>query len=221
MVALLLLVASIALADSLNPSTIGPALLLAARDRPRAALAGFTFGVFAVSLAAGAVLTFGPGQFLLSLVPHPDRDTTRLIELVGGLVLVLLGAGLWLGRHKLAERSSARRPSGRSAIALGAGIMAIEIPTALPYFAAIVAITGSGLALANKIVLLLVFNVVFVSPLIAILGLRLLAGERAVRLLERLGAWLAGRAPIVLGAFLAAGGLALIGIGGIGLLTNG
>jgi hypothetical protein len=46
--ALVLLVASIALADSLNPTTIGPALLVATRDRPARALGGFTLGVFAV-----------------------------------------------------------------------------------------------------------------------------------------------------------------------------
>ncbi|MFL5866393.1 MAG: GAP family protein [Thermoleophilaceae bacterium] len=221
MLALTLLVASIAIADSLNPSTIAPALVFATGDRPGAALGGFTFGVFSVSFIGGIVLTFGPGEFLLSLVPHPDRDTRKLIELVGGVLLVLVAIGLWLGRERLAKRMPDREPSVRAAVALGAGIMAVELPTALPYFAAIAAIVGSGLSALDRVVLLLEFNVVFISPLLAVLTLRALAGERSERQLEQFGSWLTDTAPKVVAALLAVGGLGLIVFGGAGLATSG
>ena len=48
---LMLVVASIGLADSINPSTIVPALWIA--STPRAHLLSFTIGVFAVYLAGG------------------------------------------------------------------------------------------------------------------------------------------------------------------------
>ena len=218
MLALLLLVTSIALADSLNPTTIGPALVLATRSHPARSIAGFIVGVFAVSLAGGLVLTFGPGEFLLSLVPHPDHDTRSIIAVAGGGLLALVGAGLLLHGDRIAERSGKRPPRGRSAVALGAGIMAVELPTAFPYFAAVAAIVGSGLSWPSRVVLLLVFNVVFVAPLAAILGLRLMAGEGATRRLERLGSWLTRRAPHLLGGFLVAGGLVLVGLGIRGLM---
>ncbi len=63
---------SIGLADSLNPSTIGPALYLAAQPRPRVALAQFTAGVFIVYFLGGALVALGPGQLVLSLVPKPS-----------------------------------------------------------------------------------------------------------------------------------------------------
>ena len=65
MLALLALVVSIGAADSLNPSTLAPALFFARRPARRRDVAGFTLGVFAVSLAGGLALTFGPGQALL------------------------------------------------------------------------------------------------------------------------------------------------------------
>jgi cytochrome c biogenesis protein CcdA len=221
MLALLLLVASIAIADSLNPSTIGPSVLLATGPRPRVAVAGFTLGVFTVSLVGGLVLTFGPGQLLLSLVPHPDRDTRRLIELVGGIALVVLAAALWLGARLAGHRLAELQPRGRSAFLAGAGIMAVELPTALPYFAAIAAIVGSGVSMVAQAVLVLVFNVLFVAPLLAILGFLTVAGDRSTRQLRRFGGWLIRRAPQLLAVLLGVGGLVLVAIGGVGLATRG
>ncbi len=42
----------------------------------------FAIGVFTVNLAAGLVLTVGPGRLLLGLVPHPQRTVRHVIELV-------------------------------------------------------------------------------------------------------------------------------------------
>jgi cytochrome c biogenesis protein CcdA len=217
--AVLLLVASIALVDSLNPTTVGPALVLATGKHPARALAGFTLGVFAVSFAGGLLLTFGPGEFLLSLVPHPGHDARSIVELGGGALLVAIGAGLIFHGARIAERSRARRPGGRSALVLGAGIMALELPTALPYFAAIAAIVGSGLAWPQRLLLVLAFNLVFIAPLVAILALRLMAGAGATRVLDRIGKWLTRRAPLLLGGFLVVCGLVLIVLGVVGLTT--
>ena len=51
MKALVLLVLGIALVDGLNPSTIGPALVLAVRQRGVVLVSMFTVGVFVPSLA--------------------------------------------------------------------------------------------------------------------------------------------------------------------------
>jgi cytochrome c biogenesis protein CcdA len=102
----------------------------------------------------------------------------------------------------------------RSAVTLGAGIMAVELPTALPYFAAIAAIVASHLHLAIQIALLVLYNVAFVAPLLALLAARQLAGERAVARLDGIGRWLRER-----GAMLLAGLFALCGVvvGAVGI----
>ena len=84
-----LLVVSIAAVDSLNPSTLLPALLYALGRNGRRDVAAFTAGVFAVSTAGGLVLVFGPGRALLALrlaaAPAraaPARGRGRVVFLV-------------------------------------------------------------------------------------------------------------------------------------------
>jgi cytochrome c biogenesis protein CcdA len=220
MLALLLVVVSIALADSLNPSTIAPALLLATGPNSRARIAAFTAGVFSVSLLGGLVLVLGPGQLLLNA--GPSRHTKHLLEAGGGAVLLALGVALWLGRDPVARRFAAAEARGRdggtaSVFLLGAGIMAVELPTAFPYFAAIAAIVGSDSSLGGEIVLVVVFNVVFVLPLLAILAIRALAGERAEAELEAMRAWLRRRGAALLAGLLTALGAAGLAFGIAGL----
>jgi cytochrome c biogenesis protein CcdA len=178
------LVVSIGLADSLNPSTIAPALYLAAGERPRERVVQFTTAVFAVYLVGGVLIALGPGQLLLSLVPHPDAEDRHVIEVIVGAAMLLGAALLWANRERLANREAPRfDPSGKSSWLLGATITAVELPTAFPYFAVIAAIVGSGLGPARQVVLLLLFNVCFVLPLLGIAATLTFAGSRAVSLL--------------------------------------
>ena len=57
-----ILVITIGLADSLNPTTIAPALYLAAGRDARKQAMQFTAAVFAVYLLGGLIIAVGPGQ---------------------------------------------------------------------------------------------------------------------------------------------------------------
>ena len=57
MLRLIGLVVSIALADALNPATVGPGLYLASGEHPRRAVLEFTGAVAAVNFAGGVLLT--------------------------------------------------------------------------------------------------------------------------------------------------------------------
>ena len=87
-----LLVVSIALADSLNPSTMAPALYLTTVRRPRRRVAEFAAGVFVVNMVGGALLVLGPGQLILSAVPRTSHQAKHVIELVIGLALLVFAA---------------------------------------------------------------------------------------------------------------------------------
>src|SRR5438876_10059955 len=101
MLALLGVVVSAGLADSINPSTVGPTLYLASgRDAGRSLL-GFIAGVFAVSAAGGVVLVLGPGHALLAHRPSPL--TEHLVEVYAGIRLVALAAGPWPARTRVAR----------------------------------------------------------------------------------------------------------------------
>ena len=221
MLALAFVVLSIGLADSVNPSTIGPALYLATRKDAVRSLGGFTAGVFLVYLLGGIAVTLGPGQAILAVVPRPGPDATHRIELFLGAGALLLAIALWLGRERIGRRVVRRdRRIAGSPLLLGAGIMAIELPTAFPYFAAIAAIIGSGKSVATQIVLLILFNVAFVVPLLAISALRSIVGRRADRALETLRGQLHRHAALIVPALVLVISAVLVVVGTVGLTTR-
>jgi cytochrome c biogenesis protein CcdA len=217
MVHVVIVVAAIAFVDSLNPSTIGPALVLAATDPSGARVRLFTLGVFAVFFVGGALLVLGPGQLLLAEVPRPGQDTKHIVELIGGAVLVITAIVLWLKRRRLAERPLPRGESGRGSFALGVTISAVELPTAFPYFAAIAAIVDSDAGVVRQAIYLLVFNVVFILPLIGIVVALAVAGERAEPTVERVRAWFERHWPALAAGIVGGAGVLLLAFGGAGL----
>jgi cytochrome c biogenesis protein CcdA len=212
---------SVGLADSLNPSTVGPALYLATAERAVQRVLLFTLGVFAVDFVAGIALTVGPGRLLLALLPHPHGTVRHVIELLAGVILLAAAVALWTGRRRLARSELPMRTGGGgSALIAGAAVAAIELPTAVPYFAVIGGIVASDANVTQSIGLLALYCGAFVAPLLAILVVLLVAGERAEPWLQRGGAWIQRRWPVVLACLLLLAGSALTILGGVGLLNE-
>lgn len=217
MLRLIGIVISIGLADSINPSTVAPALYMAAQPGPRKPLAQFTAGVFIVYFVGGTLIALGPGELVLALVPKPDLVARHLLEVLAGVVLLAVAALLWVHRHRLGEKQLPTFSSqGRASWLLGATIMAFELPTAFPYFGALAAIEGSSFDLPTRIVLILLFNVCFVAPQLAMLALLSFAGPRAEIELVRVSAFLQRRWPVLLAVVAVIGGLVTIGLGATG-----
>lgn len=215
------LAVSIGLADSLNPSTIGPALYLSTGQRARGRVMEFTIGVFIVYFLGGVVLTIGPGQLLRSLVPHPSRDVRHIIELVVGVAMLAVSALIWRNRQRLARRDPPDfDPQGRSSWYLGAAITAVELPTAFPYFAVIAAIVAADLGPIRQLVLLLLFNICFVLPLLGIIATLAFAGESAEHVLARCRQFLQRKWPVVLSGLLLVAGVFVVLLGATGLAST-
>ena len=224
MVRLLGLMISIGLADSVNPTTIAPALYLAAsRTHPRRQVAEFTIAVFVVYLAGGALIAIGPGQIIRNVADFDVQQTVRhAAEIVAGVVLIIASAMLWQRRARLAERGLPQRDPTRSSSALlGVTITAVELPTAFPYFAAIAAILGAGVGPVQQLVLLVVFNFCFVLPLIGIVAVQTFAGEDARRILARWRGFLESRWPQLLAGLIFVVGILALVVGISGLAAQG
>ena len=219
MLRLIGIVISIGLADSVNPTTIGPALYMATGERARGRVAEFTLAVFAVYFLGGAAIVLGAGALVRSALPHPRHHITNIIEIGAGIAMIIAAAVLWRYRHRLADREPPDfDPHGRSSWVLGASITAVELPTAFPYFAAIAAIVGADLDALGDLLLLLLFNVCFVLPLIGIVATLTFAPESSDRLLSAGRRFLQSRWPEVLAglAFLAGVFVVALGVSGIG-----
>ncbi len=223
MIRLIGLVISIGIADSANPTTIAPALYLATGPNARTRVFEFTLAVFVVYLLGGLIIALGPGQLLLSLVPHPGRHLSYVLELVAGVAMLAAAAFLWGHREQLGRREPKQsKPPTKSSALLGATITAVELPTAFPYFAAIAAIVGSGFDVARQVMLLVLFNVCFVAPLLAILATLTFAGPDAQRMLLAGRAKLEAHWPAVLAilALLAGVFVTLLGVTGLASLRH-
>jgi cytochrome c biogenesis protein CcdA len=215
------LVISIGLADSLNPTTVAPALYLASVDHARKRVAEFTAGVFVVYFLGGCFIALGPGQLLLALVPHPSHTVAYVLEIVAGVALMVGAAWLIVNRHSLSQKQLPTAGAGsRSSFLLGAGITAIELPTAFPYFAAIAAIIGSGLGIVSQLILLLVFNICFVMPQLVILATLTIMGDRAPAAMARVRRYAERRWPLVLGLAALLAGTFVITLGITGLTAR-
>ena len=221
MMRLLGVVAAIALVDSLNPSTIAPAIYLASGERARRSVLEFAAAVLLTHAAGGVFLLLGPGPLLMSLVRELSGTLQDLGELALGLVVVVAGGLTWRHRVRLSRREMPDpNPKGRSNLMLGATIALVELPTAFPYFAAIAAILGSRVAVPGQIAALLLYNICFVLPLVAILATLITTGDRAQQILERRRDQLRTRWPAVLAGLLLAGGALVIAAASAGLASG-
>jgi cytochrome c biogenesis protein CcdA len=213
----MLVVASVAVADSVNPSTVVPALWMASSSK--AHVGSFAAGVFVTYLAGGLVLVLGPGPALISTFHHMKGTVEHAVEAGVGVLVLALAVGLWRSRHSEAATRLPRPGSARStAFAIGAGIMAVELPTAFIYFGAISAVLASHRAVAADVALLVLYNAVFVAPLLAILAIRRLAGKRTERWLASSWERLVGFAQLLVTGLTGSAGAALLTIGVIGLV---
>ncbi len=213
------IVISIGLADSLNPTTIGPALYLATGERARGRVAEFTLAVFLVYFLGGAAILVGAGALIRPLIPHPRHHITDAIEVGVGVAMLVVAGVLWRHRHRLAHRDPPDfDPYGKSSWVLGASITAIELPTAFPYFAVIAAIVGADVDALGGLVLLLLFNLCFVLPLLGILATLTFAPRRSDRLLSIGRDFLQRHWPTVLAGVALVAGLfvILLGVTGYG-----
>lgn len=218
MLRLIGIVISIGLADSLNPTTIAPALYFATGERARNRVAEFTAAVFAVYFIGGAAILVGAGSIIQPLLPHPRHHITDIVEIAVGVAMLAVSGMLWRHRHRLAERNPPDfDPHGRSGWVLGASITAVEFPTAFPYFAALAAILGSDVDFVGGLVLLLLFNLCFILPLLGIVGTLTFAPHRSDRLIATGRDFLQRHWPAVLATVALIAGLFVVALGVTGL----
>ena len=220
MTGLAALVVSVALVDSLNPGTIVPALYLATGPRAVRAVLGFALGYFIVNVLGGiAVLVLG--HEIARRVPHPSQAHLHVGEIVVGLVAIAASGVMWQRRHMIEAgvANAETRVRGVAPVA-GATMATVELPTALPYFAVIAALVRSDQNAAALVGLIVLFNLVFLAPVVAIALLRALAGPRAIDLLTRVRRLVLRYAGVAAALVVLALGIALVALGAAGIRSG-
>ncbi len=209
-------VIALAVLDSINPSAIVVTLYLLSISKSRVLVQVVVYlgAIFLTYFALGVMMLLGIDALLPSL-SEVLRGRIGLVaqSLVGLAMLVYsLTASTDHAPTRVVPRPSA---STYAALAvLGISVTAMELPTAIPYFAAIALITEAALPIEAWAPLLGLYNLIFVLPPIALLVghlvLRKQLAERYAALRQRLQGGARETALWVAG--LVGGGLFVTGI---------
>ena len=157
--------------DSINPSAIVVTLWLlsVAREQAPVQVVAYVGAIFITYLLLGVMVVAGIGVVLPSFGDVLRRPPGLIVQSLVGLALLVYGL---TASEKPPSSQVVSRPSTRTYAALvllGIGVTAMELPTAIPYFAAIALIVEAELPIRVWLPLLGLYNVIFVLPPIALL----------------------------------------------------
>ena len=203
----LVAICAIALIDSINPATIAQAAVFAGTKRPVQAVMGFWCGAMLTYLATGLLVLAGLDRIVSGIVNHPPQWVLVSLMVIG-IGAVATGLILWKRRDAKAVGGLLIAGSGRTAFTVGVLATVTDLPTAVPYFAAIGLITGAGLNQVSQLALMLTYNLIYMLPVLLVLLLRLVAGDRSRAPLEALTTFIAKWADRLLALLLVVGGVA-------------
>lgn len=204
-------VLGLAVIDSVNPSALAVALWWMARPGAAPRLLAYIAGIAVAYTALGIALMLGLGATVERYGAAFDHPLVLALQL--GLGLGMLGYGIFApkqGKHA-PEQPQPRVGGLIGMVLLGMTVTAIEMVTALPYFAAIALMTSAPLAFWQWLPLLLIYNAIFVAPPLLLLALYVFAGRRLQGRFERWRLSLQRGARETLLWIVAIAGVALVG----------
>ena len=160
----------LAVIDSINPSAIVVTLYLLSTAGSRALVQVVVYvgAIFVTYLLLGVMMVLGI-ESLLPFLGGVLRGWFGLVaqSLVGLVLLVYSLTATNRQSSPVVARPSASTYA--ALVMLGVSVTAMELPTAIPYFAAIALISEAGLPIQAWAPLLGMYNVIFVLPPIALL----------------------------------------------------
>jgi len=198
----------VALADSLNPATVGQGVVLATGERPRRALVAFWSGAFGFYVLLAAGLTLGPGRLIADFVRNPP-PALRLGELALGVAALIAGVFVWKRRHRLHPGRRLVTGDPRTALQLGILVTVADLPNALPLYALTAYVAGSGLSDLRQLAVLLVYSFVYLLPVLGVLLVSVFLRDRAESFLARARTFVERNTATVAAVVLVVGGTAL------------
>ena len=220
---LLLSLVAIATLDSLNPTATALQIYLLSTPRPIARSIAFICGVFLAYWTTGLLIILGLGELMRTAISAVNfawfEQYLHGLQLVTGVVLMFVGFTL----KTLTQLDQKKRPQKLTAdrtFLLGMAVTIWEFPTALPYLAAIEQIARAKLDLFVIMNILGVYNLIFVLPLIILLGIYIVFYKESAVLLNRINRAISVWSPRILLILLLGLGFLLIVDGSIPLFIR-
>jgi cytochrome c biogenesis protein CcdA len=201
MLLLLTSIITLALIDSLNPSTIAAQIFLLALKKPISRVVSFILGTFVMYTAFGFIIVFILGEPIKGFF-YERGSTDYLILLAIGIALIAVGTILGWKRYIGKEGRSKSEGYVKKAMApmmamlktlnpvhtffFGMASTAFDLPTSAFYFVALASLLEAGVGPFETTSLLILYNLLYILPLIVILLIYMIARDRSGPLMNRI-----------------------------------
>jgi cytochrome c biogenesis protein CcdA len=171
MSALLPSLIAIAALDSLNPSAIAMQVYLLGTINPILRSIAYITGIFFAYWTSGLLAVLGLNRLIQTVfVKSGFSLSTPLfykIQFLTGLMLLVVGITLRISPQPEPVKAPKKLNLAKTFL-LGMSVTILELPTALPYFAAIEQLARANLDLLSTMSILALYNLIFVLPPIAL-----------------------------------------------------
>jgi len=172
-----------------------PMIMLLSSQRPVLLGASFIVGTFVTYFAMSVLVFMG----MDSLVDSASAWFTRWMEnprtlclyvqiAIGAVMLVIAITMMQSGRKPPERQPKSVSPTG--VFAFAAILVVVGIPGAIPLFAAVDLLIRAEIPDITAVWALLYYNVIFVLPLVAMVVIRVVMGERSNRVFEAISNFL-------------------------------
>ena len=167
-------VLGLGLLDSLNPFSIAAMALVLTCTRPLVVGIVFIATTFVVYTLGGIGLIAGWATFLSQFLPLIPSWAVDVGLVVLGFSCLAAGWFMWTkGDDKSSPLANLVRTSIIGTALYAASSTISDLPTAVPYFAAVHILAEANLSLAECGALILLYNICYVTPLAILLAIRL------------------------------------------------
>lgn len=200
---------AIAAIDSLNPTAIAFQVYLLTTPKPVVRSIAFITGIFLAYWTVGLFVTLGLARFI-QWVFTTHQEWVYIIQFILGIALLYTSCTLNSSSnfHQPLKNKPSLQPI--HTFLLGTSITLLEAPTAFPYLAAIERIVHVKPSLPDLAGLLGIYNLVFVMPLIGLLGIYIAFQSRSAELLKRINQAITTWSPKILRVLLLVAGTFLL-----------
>ena len=172
-------------------------------------------GIFFAYGTSGLLAVLGLNELIQTVIVNSGFSLStpllNTIQLLIGVILLVVGITLRIPTQSEPVKVTTKLTLARTFL-LGMSVTVLELPTALPYFAAIEQIARANLDLLSIISILVLYNLIFVLPPIALVVIYLFFHRQTfvLPLLQRINRSIAIYSPHILRFLLLGLGIFLI-----------
>jgi len=176
----------LAITDAMNPFTVATMAMLLALDRAVARGVIFAATTFVIYLIYAVLLAEGWTAAIASLRPMLPEWVPGALLLVVAVVCIGFASRLWTSPPKAGAGTKLAKALTLSGTAVFAIVSTLsDLPTAVPLFAAVAQLQVLADGRLGQYAWLTGYTLVYVAPLLLLLGLRVALGMRADAALAR------------------------------------